>query len=103
MGSARTPGLAPTGLAGTATGVFVGVGSGDYAHLAAAAGRQQEPHFHSGTTASMIAARTSYLLNLHGPSLTVDTACSSGLVAVHLACQSLRSGECRWRSPAAPT
>ncbi|MBI2684239.1 MAG: SDR family NAD(P)-dependent oxidoreductase [Actinobacteria bacterium] len=88
-------GLAPTGLAGTATGVFVGVGSGDYAHLAVAAGRQQEPHFHSGTTASMIAARTSYLLNLHGPSLTVDTACSSGLVAVHLACQSLRSGECQ--------
>jgi polyketide synthase PksM len=88
-------GLAPTGLAGTATGVFVGVGSGDYAHLATAAGRQQEPHFHSGTTASMIAARTSYLLNLHGPSLTVDTACSSGLVAVHLACQSLRSGECQ--------
>jgi phthiocerol/phenolphthiocerol synthesis type-I polyketide synthase E len=41
-----------------------------------------------------LATRVSHQFNLRGPSLTVQTACSSSLVAVHLACQSLVSGEC---------
>jgi len=40
-----------------------------------------------------LATRTSFLLNLKGPSLSVQTACSTSLVAVHLACQSLLNGE----------
>ncbi len=38
--------------------------------------------------------RVSYKFNLRGPSINVQTACSTGLVAIHLACQSLRNGEC---------
>ncbi|MFJ2773113.1 type I polyketide synthase [Streptomyces sp. NPDC087300] len=40
------------------------------------------------------ATRTSYKLNLQGPSISTNTACSTSLVAVHLACLSLLSGDC---------
>ncbi|HYO51822.1 type I polyketide synthase [Archangium sp.] len=40
-----------------------------------------------------LATRVSHRMDLRGPSLTVQTACSTSLVAVHLACQSLLSGE----------
>ncbi|HXH10352.1 MAG TPA: amino acid adenylation domain-containing protein, partial [Alphaproteobacteria bacterium] len=42
-----------------------------------------------------IANRVSYFFDFQGPSLAIDTACSSALVAIHLACESLRQGECR--------
>ncbi|QFU90240.1 non-ribosomal peptide synthetase/type I polyketide synthase [Amycolatopsis sp. YIM 10] len=81
-------GVAPTTLAGTRTGVFVGISTSDHARATA-------PTAHSGTgqALSIAANRLSYFLDLKGPSLAVDTACSSSLVAVHLACRSLRSGE----------
>jgi acyl transferase domain-containing protein len=47
----------------------------------------------TGVTNCILANRVSYLLDLRGPSVAVDTACSSSLIAVHLACQSIRSGE----------
>ncbi|SMF98392.1 Non-ribosomal peptide synthase [Burkholderia singularis] len=46
-----------------------------------------------GNDKDFIATRTAYKLNLQGPALSVGTACSSGLMAVHLACASLRNGE----------
>ncbi|MEM7355764.1 MAG: amino acid adenylation domain-containing protein, partial [Acidobacteriota bacterium] len=47
-----------------------------------------------GNDADFLATRTSYKLDLKGPSVTLQTACSTSLVAVHFACESLRRGEC---------
>ena len=55
----------------------------------------------TGTSHSILANRLSYMLDLRGPSVSIDTACSASLVAVHLACESLRSGESKLRWPAA--
>ncbi|UCH96447.1 MAG: hypothetical protein JSV88_06240, partial [Candidatus Aminicenantes bacterium] len=41
-----------------------------------------------------LCTRLSFNLNLKGPSITIQTACSTSLVAIHLACQALMSGEC---------
>ncbi|SCL23206.1 Acyl transferase domain-containing protein [Micromonospora pallida] len=84
-------------LAGSATGVFVGVHShsNDYTWLQFADPERIDTYTGTGTSHSVLAGRISYLLDLRGPSVALDTACSSSLVAVHLAVQSLRSGECR--------
>uniref|UniRef100_UPI0037DA4D27 beta-ketoacyl synthase N-terminal-like domain-containing protein n=1 Tax=Streptomyces cellostaticus TaxID=67285 RepID=UPI0037DA4D27 len=87
-------GIVPATLAGTATGVFVGAIADDYAALTHAAGpAATSAHTVTGLHRGIIANRVSYVLGLQGPSIVVDTAQSSSLVAVHLACESLRSGE----------
>ncbi|HEU5271934.1 MAG TPA: beta-ketoacyl synthase N-terminal-like domain-containing protein, partial [Jatrophihabitans sp.] len=68
----------------------------DYAKLADRLGGAAGPHSYTGTHRALIANRVSYFLRLQGPSLTVDTGQSSSLVAVQLACESLRRGESRW-------
>lgn len=82
-------------LAGTATGVFVGIHShsSDYHLLQLARPGETDPYASTGSAHSIVANRLSYLLDLRGPSMAIDTACSSSLVAVHQACQSLRTGE----------
>jgi acyl transferase domain-containing protein/acyl-CoA synthetase (AMP-forming)/AMP-acid ligase II/acyl carrier protein len=88
-------GIAPSKLAATNTGVFIGMSTHDYDTIVAPTDTQGlDQYYGTGTSASAAAGRISYALGLEGPSLVVDTACSSSLVAVHLASQSLRSGEC---------
>ncbi|RSS58324.1 acyltransferase domain-containing protein, partial [Streptomyces sp. WAC07061] len=85
-------GVLPGTLKNSGTGVFVGAIWDDYADLVRRSAGAGE-HAFTGLNRGVIANRVSYTLGLHGPSLTVDTAQSSSLVAVHLACQALLSGE----------
>ncbi|MGB8345252.1 MAG: SDR family oxidoreductase, partial [Ktedonobacteraceae bacterium] len=90
-------GLAVDRLAGSQTGVFVGMMTNqEYSLLQVQQGQDfvDDPYFGLGGAASVAAGRLPYLFDFHGPTLSVDTACSSSLVSVHLACQSLRAGEC---------
>ncbi|MDQ3578141.1 MAG: acyltransferase domain-containing protein, partial [Actinomycetota bacterium] len=87
-------GIAAEALAGTASGVFVGIATTDYRQLMTRDHVDPGPYTGTGTSSSVAAGRISYFLDLGGPSMAIDTACSSSLVAVHNACQSLRRGEC---------
>ncbi|MER6787243.1 acyltransferase domain-containing protein [Streptomyces sp. NPDC000658] len=80
-------------LAGTATGVFVGVSAPEYGSLTGADPAAVDPWAPAGGALSVTAGRVAYVLDTRGPSVAVDTACSSSLVAVHQACVSLRTGE----------
>ncbi|HEX9984336.1 MAG TPA: SDR family NAD(P)-dependent oxidoreductase [Thermoanaerobaculia bacterium] len=71
-------------------GVYVGCGTSNYDHLF---GDEPPAQAWWGNSQSVVPARIAYHLNLQGPAMAVDTACSSTLVAIHLACQSLWSGE----------
>ena len=85
-------GQIPEELKGSKTGVFIGIGTHDYSIML----WQQpvsEPYATTGTGNCIAANRISYSFDFKGPSLAVDTACSSSLVAVHLACQSIWTGE----------
>ena len=86
-------GIVPAHLAGSQTGVFVGLCTIDYHRLLYKNFACIGPHSGTGTTPCITANRLSYLLDLRGPSISIDAACASSLVTVHLACQSLRSGE----------
>ena len=88
--------LAADRLYDTATGVFVGIANFEYGAHLMWSGDPTRINAYAGTGGSLgvTAGRLSYLLGLTGPSLIVDTACSSSLVSTHLACQSLRAGEC---------
>jgi acyl transferase domain-containing protein/acyl carrier protein len=86
-------GQAPAELAGSRTGVFMGVCSYDFAARYLKQPLDLTAYASTGTAHSVVTGRLSYTLDLRGPSLAIDSACSSSLVAVHLACQSLRTGE----------
>ncbi len=88
-------GYAPATLRGSRTGIFVGVGANEYAHLLSAESIDKiEPYFITGNALNAVSGRVAFALGLEGPAVALDTACSSALVAVHQACQALHSGDC---------
>ncbi|MGW7596831.1 SDR family NAD(P)-dependent oxidoreductase [Streptomyces antimycoticus] len=86
-------GMPPDRLGSTATGVFAGLSYNDYMNRL-----DRHPRELEGSALAnghcVATGRISYLLGLHRPSVALDTACSSSPVAVHLAVQALRAGEC---------
>ena len=86
-------GQVPQRLAGTQTGVFIGIATNDYGRLQWSDLERIDAYAGTGNALSIAANRISYVLDFRGPSIAIDTACSSSLVAVHLACSSLRNGE----------
>jgi acyl transferase domain-containing protein/acyl-CoA synthetase (AMP-forming)/AMP-acid ligase II/acyl carrier protein len=86
-------GVPAASLAGSSTGVFIGISTNDYVYRLAREPEQIDGYLGSGNALSLAANRLSYVFGLEGPSLAIDTACSSSLVAIHQACLSLRQGE----------
>ncbi len=88
-------GYAPASMRGSRTGVFVGVGANEYAHLISGDSVDNlEAYFITGNALNAVAGRVAFTLGLEGPAVAMDTACSSSLVAVHQAVQALHSGDC---------
>ncbi|HZN94391.1 MAG TPA: type I polyketide synthase, partial [Myxococcales bacterium] len=91
----ESSGYPPLGMAGSRTGVFMGLFQSAYADLRARRRNLQacDQATINGVQRCMAVGRLSFLFGLQGPCFPVDTSCSSALVASHLACQSLREGE----------
>ncbi|AJC59432.1 type I polyketide synthase [Streptomyces sp. 769] len=87
-------GILPSELRGSGTGVFVATAYQDYAARLRGTGPDIHGHWVTGNMGSVNSGRISHVFGLGGPAITVDTACSASLVALHLACRSLRTGEC---------
>ena len=90
----ESAGVPQDAVAGSETGVFMGISTRDYAHVQMSASEVPDGYAATGSAGSVAANRLSYALDLRGPSVALDTACSSSLVATHLACQSIRGGDC---------
>ncbi len=86
-------GFDPARLAGSRTGVFVGIGGSDYAHVLVGGNRAASLYGVTGTSYAAAAGRIAFSLGFEGPALSMDTACSSSLVALHQAAAALRARE----------
>ncbi|MFF9321488.1 type I polyketide synthase [Streptomyces sp. NPDC014735] len=86
-------GIDPAALRRTPAGMFFGAEVQEYGPRLHDAPDGLDAHLLAGNASSVISGRVAYVLGTEGPAVTVDTACSASLVAVHLACRSLRQGE----------
>ena len=89
----ESAGLSLQDVSGSRTGVFIGHFTSDYREMIFRDPEGAPTYTFSGTSKTSLANRISWLFDLKGPSFSLDTACSSSLLALHLACQSLRTGE----------
>ncbi|GJC84774.1 highly reducing polyketide synthase azaB [Colletotrichum liriopes] len=86
-------GIAMEKVDGSNTSCFVGCFTRDYSDMLAC-DREDLPLYHgTGTGSAIMSNRISWFFNMKGPSISLDTACSSSMAALHLGCQSLRTGE----------
>ncbi len=83
-------GIDPEALKGSRTGVYAGLGGGEYRRVVAAAGRDESYY---GTSPGVAVGRVAFALGLEGPAVPVDLACAGSLVAVHQAVTALERGE----------
>ncbi len=81
--SLEDAGYNPKQFDGEKVGVFIGAEPTNYFHGS-----------FTGTSDAIVASRLSYSLNIKGPAIAINTGCSSSGVAIHLACESIRNGEC---------
>ena len=79
---------------GSRTGVFTGLWTTDYENHNFRHADRPDFYLLTGGGRSTVCGRISFTYGFEGPSVSVDTACSSSMVAIHLACQSLRQEEC---------
>ena len=77
-------------IQGSNTGVYVGNTVNKYKYILT----ENHPSISHGNHSPFIASRMSYTHNLQGPAMMIATGCSSSLLAVHVACQGLLSGDC---------
>ncbi|KAF2702907.1 putative polyketide synthase [Pleomassaria siparia CBS 279.74] len=84
-----------TSAVGSNTAVFVGSFGADYPELLYRDAERMPMYqaTNAGNSRAILSNRLSYWFDFKGPSVTIDTACSASLVAFHLACQSLRTGD----------
>lgn len=73
--------------------MYTGCYGKDYHDLLTRDPEQFPPSFLTGNGTAVLSNRVSHFFDLHGTSLSIDTGCSAGLVALHQACQDIRSGE----------
>nr|WP_234321339.1 type I polyketide synthase [Streptomyces katrae] len=90
----ESAGIDPFSLKGTDIGVFSGVSGQGYGAGAGVVTPEVEGFAGTGAASCVASGRVSYVFGFEGPAVSVDTGCSSSLVAMHLAAQALRQGEC---------
>lgn len=92
--TAESAGIDPLSLAGSTTGVYMGLGPSDFGRELLGDGPTLDAYTATGSAYGTAVGRLAYFLDLVGPAVAVDTGCSAALIAVHLASQALRLGEC---------
>lgn len=87
-------GYCPSSLAGSRTGVYMGVCHWDYAELIEKNLSHVDAYTPTGIAFSIIANRISHFFDFHGPSIVNDTACAASMMSIYEAVNALKSGQC---------